>query len=164
MLFRSVASGSRRFVSRFWEKTRPLKRKTRPRRAGFIRHLKEISVHQQHGISSKSAAESRQKHRFCRRWRLRWIPALPRGLSTTQRRNYAYSQRLAEAFKTPPRKGLWPCAGLSARPQRPRPQAKVNREAAELSARLVESLQRNNGDILYTFYDMFVPKGAGLGK
>ena len=40
----------------------------------------------------------------------------------------------------------------------------MNREAAELSARLVESLQRNNGDILYTFYDMFVPKGAGLGK
>jgi hypothetical protein len=42
-------------------------------------------------------------------------------------------------------------------------EAKMNREAAELSARLTESLQRNNGDILFTFYDMFVPKGT-LGK
>jgi len=45
-----------------------------------------------------------------------------------------------------------------------RAEAKMNREAAELSARLVESLQRGNGDLLYTFYDMFVPKGVGLGK
>ena len=45
-----------------------------------------------------------------------------------------------------------------------RAEAKANREAAEVSARLVESLQRDNGDLLYTFYDMFVPKGVGLGK
>lgn len=45
-----------------------------------------------------------------------------------------------------------------------RQQAKVDKEAAELGSRLVESMQRGNGDLLYTFYDMFVPKGAGLGK
>ncbi len=40
----------------------------------------------------------------------------------------------------------------------------MNREAAELNERLISSLQRNNGDILNTFYDIFVPKGMGLGK
>jgi hypothetical protein len=45
-----------------------------------------------------------------------------------------------------------------------RAEAQANREAAQLNARLVESLQRNDGDILKTFYDIFVPKGAGLGK
>jgi hypothetical protein len=45
-----------------------------------------------------------------------------------------------------------------------RAQAKTEKESAELGARLVESLQRNDGDILATFYQMFVPKNVGLGK
>jgi hypothetical protein len=45
-----------------------------------------------------------------------------------------------------------------------RAEAAANRQAAELNARLIESLQRNDGDILKTFYDIFIPKGAGLGK
>jgi hypothetical protein len=45
-----------------------------------------------------------------------------------------------------------------------RAEAEANRQAAELNARLISSLQRNDGDILKTFYDIFVPKGAGLGK
>jgi hypothetical protein len=44
-----------------------------------------------------------------------------------------------------------------------RAQALADRQAAELNSRLLESIQRNNGDILYTFYDMFIPKGT-LGK
>ncbi len=42
--------------------------------------------------------------------------------------------------------------------------ALAEKEAALLNARLIESLQRGNGDLLYTFYDMFIPKGMGLGK
>jgi hypothetical protein len=45
-----------------------------------------------------------------------------------------------------------------------RAEAKMNREAAELNSRVIESVQRGNGDLLYTFYDIFVPKGVGLGK
>jgi hypothetical protein len=44
-----------------------------------------------------------------------------------------------------------------------RAQALADKEAAQLNSRLLESLQRNNGDILYTFFDIFVPKGT-LGK
>lgn len=45
-----------------------------------------------------------------------------------------------------------------------RAEAEANRQAAELNARLIASLQRNDGDILKTFYDIFIPRGAGLGK
>jgi hypothetical protein len=45
-----------------------------------------------------------------------------------------------------------------------RAEAEANRAAAELNERLISSLQRNDGDILKTFYDIFIPKGAGLGK
>jgi hypothetical protein len=45
-----------------------------------------------------------------------------------------------------------------------RANALAEKEAAQLNARLIESLQRGNEDLLYTFYDMFVPKGVGLGK
>jgi hypothetical protein len=42
-------------------------------------------------------------------------------------------------------------------------EARANKEAAELNSRLLESIQRNDGDILKTFYDIVVPKGV-LGK
>lgn len=45
-----------------------------------------------------------------------------------------------------------------------RAEAEANRQAAELNQRLISSLQRNDGDILKTFYDIFIPRGAGLGK
>jgi hypothetical protein len=45
-----------------------------------------------------------------------------------------------------------------------RAEAEANRAAAELNARLIASLQRNDGDIFRTFFDIFVPKGVGLGK
>jgi hypothetical protein len=45
-----------------------------------------------------------------------------------------------------------------------RASAKAEKEASELSARLIESMQRNDGDILKTFFNIFVPRGAGLGK
>jgi hypothetical protein len=45
-----------------------------------------------------------------------------------------------------------------------RAEAEANRAAAELNARLIASLQKGNGDLLYTFYDLFIPKGVGLGK
>jgi hypothetical protein len=45
-----------------------------------------------------------------------------------------------------------------------RAEAEANRAAAELNARLIASLQQGNGDLLYTFYDLFIPKGVGLGK
>jgi hypothetical protein len=44
-----------------------------------------------------------------------------------------------------------------------RAQALADKQAAELNSRLLESLQRGNGDLLYTWYDLMVPKGY-LGK
>ena len=44
-----------------------------------------------------------------------------------------------------------------------RAQALADKQTAELNSRLIESLQRNNGDILSTFYDIFIPRGT-LGK
>jgi hypothetical protein len=41
---------------------------------------------------------------------------------------------------------------------------KGDKEAAELGSRLVESMQKNDGNILFTFWDIFVPRGAGFGK
>jgi hypothetical protein len=43
-------------------------------------------------------------------------------------------------------------------------EAEANRAAAELNARLIASIQKNDGDIFRTFFDIFVPKGVGLGK
>jgi hypothetical protein len=44
-----------------------------------------------------------------------------------------------------------------------RAEAKMNREAAELNSRLIESLQRNDGQILNTVWEILIPKGY-LGK
>jgi len=85
-------------------------------------------------------------------WDLKFKKATGHPLTTTETLRLAELKKLKAEAET-----------AEAQSTAARQQAKVDKEAAELGARLVESMQKNDGNILFTFWDIFVPKGA-LGK
>jgi hypothetical protein len=86
-------------------------------------------------------------------WDLKFKKATGHPLTTTETLRLAELKKLKAEAET-----------AEAQSTAARQQAKVDKEAAELGSRLVESLQKNDGNILFTFWDIFVPKNAGLGK